>query len=103
MGIVMRRPRIWAGAPRCRNEVTPILASAKVLAFEESPPIEYRIGILKPRERSGAICEERKDRVDFGEEVAAQTSLPTFVPENRFCQFVRDFWREPDWNHSRVR
>jgi hypothetical protein len=72
--------------------------------FEESPPnLERRIDTLEPRERSRASCEEGKDRGDFGEEVASKTSLPTFVPQNRSRQFVRDFRREPDWNHSRVR
>jgi hypothetical protein len=73
-------------------------------AFEESPPnLECRIGILKPRERSGAICEERKDRVDFGRGGRGPDLASDLLARKPFCQFVRDFWREPDWSHSPVR
>jgi hypothetical protein len=73
-------------------------------AGEQCPAdFEGCVYVLKPRKGTRASPDERESGLHLVQELTAQPLSSRFVPEDRFGQLVRDFGREPDIGHFRVR
>src|SRR3989304_1465259 len=73
-------------------------------AGEQGPPdLKGRVYVLKPRKGTRVPSDERESGLHLVQELAPQPLSSGFVPEDRFGQLVRDFRREPDMGHLRVR
>src|SRR5712691_7389645 len=93
----------WATA-RTRTSSSRTRKTSVREAGEQGPPdLEGRVYVLKPRKGARARSDDRESGLHLVQELASQPLLSGFVPEDRFGQFVRDFRREPDRGHLRVR